>query len=161
MQHLVGTFLPDVNLPTSFGTILNPAHVKGRAVYVCYPYSGRPNVPNPPNWDNIEGAHGSTPQILAFAKLFHQFEERQIKIFGLNLLSLEWNTDFSIRNSLPFPLLSDEAQQFSTSLDLPRFSTGGSDFLQRITLSVEDARITKVLFPISVPEKNAVDILTS
>ena len=47
----------------------NPARIQGPAVIFCYPFTGRPGYPNPPNWDHITGAHGSTPQAIAYSEL--------------------------------------------------------------------------------------------
>ena len=33
---------------------------------IVYPWTGRPGHPNPPDWDVIPGAHGSTPELEGF-----------------------------------------------------------------------------------------------
>jgi len=58
-DHLPGTAVPDLTLPTSdgqqvsFGT-LGP----GRTIVYLYPLSGRPGVDLPDGWDAIPGARG-------------------------------------------------------------------------------------------------------
>ena len=62
-RHLKrGRRMPDLALPTTAGRSVNFAELSGRAVVFCYPWTGRPGQPNPPSWDDIPGAHGSTPE---------------------------------------------------------------------------------------------------
>ncbi len=159
MAHLLGRALPDVALPTSSGATLNPQNVKGRAVYFCYPYTGRPGVANPQGWDDIAGAHGSTPQALAYAALYEKFQSLAVSVFGVSLLSQEWIADFAHRNTLPFELLSDHLGQFSQHLELQRFSIEGVDFLRRITVVAAGGIITQVKSPVLEPHFDAAEIL--
>jgi peroxiredoxin len=159
MNRLIGQQLPDLTLRSSVQTVVNPSQHKGRALYFCYPYTGKPGVANPPDWDTTPGAHGSTPQALAFAKLHPQFHLKNVAVFGLSLLSEEWIVDFSNRNALPYLLLSDHGGLFSRALDLPRFKAGECEFLQRLTLIVNDGIIMNVLYPVPFPEQNAADCL--
>ncbi|MBS0270185.1 MAG: peroxiredoxin, partial [Proteobacteria bacterium] len=62
-KHLIaGTRLPDVALPATRGASVNLARYQERAVLFAYPMTGTPGVANPPDWDVIPGAHGSTPE---------------------------------------------------------------------------------------------------
>ena len=45
--------LPDVDLPSTDDTRVNPGLIRGRAVIYVYPYTGKPGVPDPPGWDSI------------------------------------------------------------------------------------------------------------
>ena len=60
--------VPNVELEATSGAPVNPARIIGPAVIFCYPFTGRPGYPNPPNWDHIKGAHGSTPQAQPIAR---------------------------------------------------------------------------------------------
>lgn len=159
MQHLIGRVLPDVELPSSSGGFVSPKQVKGRAVYFFYPYTGRPGLPNPRGWDDIVGAHGSTPQALGYAAQFHVFRDLDVSIFGVSLLSQEWIADFVLRNLLPFELLSDDAGRFSQTLKLPRFSIDGVDYLTRLTMIATGGIISHVAFPVADPEKDAANTM--
>jgi peroxiredoxin len=160
-MELIGRLLPDVWLPSTFGTTVNPCAVKGRAIYFCYPYTGKPQVPDPENWDHIKGAHGSTPQALGFAKLHDKFTAHGVSVFGLSVLSADWNLEFATRNSIPFELLSDEQGYFSHALSLPRFWAGDRQFLARISLICNNAMIETVIYPIENPAANAADCLNA
>jgi peroxiredoxin len=159
MLHLIGMTFPDVELPTSRNSSLNLSMQTGRSVIFCYPYTGRPNVPNPPNWDNISGAHGSTPQALQYAKFSSEFEKLAIKVFGLSLLPQEWIVDFAHRHNLPYLLLSDHQKNITNHLNLPQFEVGDTNYLQRITLIVGNGAVQTILFPVSAPEQDAANAL--
>jgi peroxiredoxin len=161
MQHLIGMRLPDVILRTSQHFDFNPCQKSGRAVYFCYPYTGRPGVENPRDWDTIKGAHGSTPQALGFAQFHEKFAALKTDVYGISLLSEEWIADFAARNSLPYLLLSDVEKQFSNALKLPRFKAGDAEFLQRLTLICDAGIIKRVTYPIEHPELNASETLAS
>lgn len=141
MQHLIGRRLPDAQLAATNGSMVNPASLEGLAVIFCYPWTGRPGHPNPPGWDTIPGAHGSTPQALAYSKAYASFRDLGVKLFGLSLQDSEWQQEFASRCKLPFPILSDHRRAFSNALGLQVFSTGGKDYLVRRTLIALDGII--------------------
>ena len=159
MQHLVGRRMPDVDIEATSGSPVNPAKIIGPAVIFCYPYTGRPGYADPPHWDQIPGAHGSTPQALAYSEAYGQFRRLGIKLFGLSLQSTEWQRDFVKRNTLTFRLLSDEGRKFSGRLGLPLFETGGVDYVQRLTFVTHDGVITALRYPVPEPEHDAEDVL--
>ena len=66
-RHLVGGLaLPNVALPSTLGGTLNLSAQSGTAVIYFYPWTGRPGLADPPGWDDIPGAHGSTPEAEGF-----------------------------------------------------------------------------------------------
>lgn len=161
MQHLVGRRMPNVDLEATSGSPVNPSKILGPAVIFCYPFTGRPGYDNPPNWDHIPGAHGSTPQALAYSEAYGHFRRLGIKLFGLSMLASEWQRDFVARNNLSFRLLSDFERGFQSRLSLPMFETGGELYLQRITFILHDGVISGVRFPIPEPEKDAAEVLAA
>ena len=161
MQHLVGRRMPNVDLEATSGSPVNLSKIIGPAVIFCYPFTGRPGYPDPVNWDHIPGAHGSTPQALAYSEAYGHFRRLGVKLFGLSLLSTEWQRDFVSRNSLTFRLLSDEARAFSSRLGLPLFETAGELYLQRLTFITQDGMITALRYPVPEPKHDAADVLAS
>ena len=159
MQHLVGRRLPDVELSATSGSAVNLARLHGPAVIFCYPWTGRPGVANPPHWDEILGAHGSTPQAQAYSESYGNFRRLGVKLFGLSLQDTEWQQEFIKRNGLTFRLLSDQRRRFSERLGLPLFETGGVDYLQRITFLTRDGTITALRYPVPSPETDAEEAL--
>ena len=66
ISHLEpGLALPRIYLPATTGEICI-ADAPGTSVLIVYPWTGRPGVPNPSNWDDFPGAHGSTPELEGF-----------------------------------------------------------------------------------------------
>jgi peroxiredoxin len=161
MQHLLGRRMPNADLEATSGSPVNPARIPGPAVIFCYPFTGRPGHPNPPNWDDIPGAHGSTPQALAYSEAYGHFRRLGVKLFGLSMLASEWQRDFVTRNKLTYRLLSDESRTVQSALGLPMFETGGALYLQRLTFILQDGIISAVRFPIPEPEKDAAEVLAA
>jgi peroxiredoxin len=118
-------------------------------------------MPNPPNWDTIPGAHGSTPEAEGFCDLYLGFEEMQAAVFGLSMQAIEEQMEVASRLRLPFELLSDAAGKFQGSLNLPVFETGGKRFLKRLTLVLHDGRIDQVFYPVHPPGSHAREVLAA
>jgi peroxiredoxin len=155
MDHLVGQSLPAVALQSTRGGIVDLSQVSGHSVVFVYPYTGRPGTPDPPDWDNIPGAHGSTPQAQAYSTAYGAFRNRNVNVFGVSLQDAQWQKEFATRCDLPFALLSDSEGRFSSALGLPFFVTGGKAYLRRLTLFVRDGRITGIRFPVPDPAGDA------
>jgi peroxiredoxin len=159
-DHLVaGTRLPDIALATTSGDKRNLARMPGRAVLVVYPWTGRAGLANPPDWDTIPGAHGSTPELEGFRD--HAAEYRRL---GFELLALSGQDgthqrELAGRLRLPFPILSDDGLAFAAALRLPTFTTGGVTYLKRLTLLIADGRIERAVYPVHPPDTHARDLI--
>ncbi|MDX2307295.1 MAG: peroxiredoxin [Hyphomicrobium sp.] len=157
--HLVpGLALPDVPLPATTGGAVSLAQVAGRAVVFVYPYTGAPGQPNPPGWDNIPGAHGSTPEALGFRDLQSDFAAHGWQIVGLSGQTPADQSAFAARAGLSYPLLSDIDGRIRRALHLPVFETGGVVYLKRLTMLVADGIIERVFYPVHPPERHASDV---
>ena len=153
-RHLQrGRRIPDIELPTTAGRSLGLARLAGRAIVFCYPWTGRPGEPNPPGWDDIPGAHGSTPQAQGFRDLYDGFRQVEANIFGLSTQSTTYQRELVERLGLPFEMVSDESFVLVEALALPTFTTGGVTYLKRLTLAIRDGRIERVYFPCSGPQR--------
>lgn len=158
--HLVaGVALPDIELPTTTGDRLSLARISGLSIVFVYPWTGRPGETNPPGWDDIAGAHGSTPEAQGFETLIDQFRARGIQILGLSTQSRDWQREFASRIGLTYPLLSDEDFAVADALRLPRFETGGATYLKRLTLMCRDGVIVRAFYPVHPPDRHAADLL--
>jgi peroxiredoxin len=153
-----GMRLPDLPLHTTTGREINFARLSGRAIVYCYPWTGRPGLPNPPRWDDIAGAHGSTPQAEAFRDLYAGFRQVDAAVFGLSTQSTDYQRELVGRLKLPFEIVSDEQFAFQNALSLPTFATGGVTYLKRLTLAVRDGRVERVYYPIPVPTAHAREV---
>jgi peroxiredoxin len=122
--------------------------------------TGRPGVALPDGWDQIPGARGCTPQSCAFrdhhGELLAAGADR---IFGLSTQSTDEQREVAARLHLPFALISDDRLRLTKDLRLPTFEVDGRTLLKRMTLVIDDARITKVFYPVFPPDRNPADVL--
>jgi peroxiredoxin len=153
-----GRRLPDLALPTTAGRAVNLARLSGRAVVYCYPWTGRPGAPDPPGWDAIPGAHGSTPQTQGFANLHHGFVEVAATVFGLSTQDSAYQAEMVERLRVPFEIISDEALRLQRALALPTFEIAGVVYLKRLTLCIKDGRIERVYYPVRAPAAHAREV---
>ena len=154
-----GKLLPSLALPATEGSDVDLAALKGRSVVIVYPWTGRPGLSNPPDWDVIPGAHGSTPELEGFRDNHADFMRLGVRLFGLSLQTTEYQRKLAARLALNFPILSDAEGRFAAALRLPSFTTGGKIYLQRLTLVIENGRIETVFHPIPDPAQHAAEVL--
>jgi peroxiredoxin len=158
-RHLKrGMRLPDIALPSTGGRWVSFASLPGRSIVYCYPWTGRPGQPNQPNWDDIPGAHGSTPQTEGFRDLQDGFRQVEARVFGLSTQPTEYQRELVERLRVPFEIVSDAGFEFQRALALPTFETGGVVYLKRLTLAVRDGRIERVYYPIPFPAAHAREV---
>jgi peroxiredoxin len=153
-----GRRLPDIALPSTAGRTANFAAMTGRAILFCYPWTGRPGTPNPPGWDDIPGAHGSTPEAEGFRDLHAGFRDLGAEVLGVSTQSTEYQRELVARLRLPFEMASDEGFDLQRALSLPTFTTGGVRYLKRLTLGLRDGRIERVYYPIAAPGAHAREV---
>lgn len=159
-RHLIpGLALPDVALPSSRGGTVNLSTRRGVSVVYVYPWTGRPGVPDPPGWDDIPGAHGSTPETECFRDHYLKFRAQRIEVFGVSTQSSEHHRELASRLAVPFALLSDEQFALREALDLPTFAAGGTPYLKRLTMLVRDGRISHTFYPVERPGNHAREVL--
>jgi peroxiredoxin len=159
-RHLVPGFeLPDTPLVTTDGRSISLARLDGYWVVFIYPWTGKPGLPNPPNWDDIPGAHGSTPEAEGFRDTFEDFRYMGFGILGVSGQTSADQQEFAARIGLPFPLLSDAAGALRDALRLPTFETGSARYLKRMTLILRDGRIERTIYPVHPPHTHARDLL--
>lgn len=159
-RHLgPGLILPDITLPATSGPSVNLSTVPGISVVYVYPWTGRPGLPNPPGWDIIPGAHGSTPETEGFRDLYPSFRDMGVGVIGLSGQDTAYQGELARRLRLPFALLSDARFEFARALTLPAFETGGATYLKRLTLVVRDGRLLRTFYPVHPPDRHADEVL--
>jgi peroxiredoxin len=154
-----GMTLPRVTLPATSGPDICISDLPRSILLFIYPWTGRPGVPNPPNWDDIPGAHGSTAEIVGFRDLAPQFEEFELGIFGLSRQSTDYQREMVRRLKVPFPILSDASGAFAKAVILPCFETGGEIYYSRLSMVLNQGLVETVFYPIPRPEEHARDVL--
>ena len=158
--HLVpGVALPDLPLPSTLGGPVSLDRLGGRTIVYFYPWTGRPGYADPPGWDDIPGAHGSTPEAAGFREHYAGFKAAGVGVFGVSTQATSYQSEFAGRLELPFALLSDEAFALQQELSLPTFETGGVRYLKRLTLVICDGLIEACVYPVSDPAGPAREML--
>ncbi len=161
-RHLVpGRAVPDVPLPATDGGTISLATLAGAWVVFVYPWTGKPGLANPPHWDDIPGAHGSTPEAEGFRDAYDVFCAAGFGVLGLSGQDTADQQEFAARMKLPFPLLSDAEGRLRSALDLPVFETGSVTYLKRLTLILQDGAIKRVVYPVHPPHTHARDLLVA
>jgi peroxiredoxin len=153
------TRLPSVALPATDGSDVDLAALPGRSLVIVYPWTGRPGHPNPPDWDAIPGAHGSTPELEGFRDHAAAFVSLGVRLFGLSRQTTEYQRELVARLGLLFPILSDAEGRLAVALQLPNCATGGETFLKRLTLLIDGGRIERVFYPVRDPAGHAAELL--
>lgn len=153
-----GQRMPNLDLPTTSGGRINLGRVPGLVIVYCYPWTGRPGLPNPPDWDEIPGAHGSTPEAEGFRDLHAGFRQVGASVYGLSTQPTDYQRELAERLRLPFDLVSDAQFAFQRALALPTFATGGVTYLKRLTLALKDGRIERVYYPVPLPGAHAREV---
>jgi peroxiredoxin len=129
--------LPHVTLPATDGSKVCLAELPGRSILIVYPWTGRPGLPNPPDWDLIQDAHGSTPELEGFRDRAEDFARGGVSLYAISRQTTDYQREMAARLKLPFPILSDAEGKFAAVLGLPCFATGGETYLARLTLPID------------------------
>jgi peroxiredoxin len=159
-RHLTpGLQLPDIALPSSRGGTVNLSQRRGVSIVYFYPWTGRPGVANPPGWDGIPGAHGSTPETEGFRDYYLKFRAQRMEVFGVSSQSNEHHRELTERLAVPFAFMSDEHFALAEALNLPTFKAGEVSYLARLTMLVRDGRISHTFYPVPHPATHARDVL--
>src|SRR5437899_2670041 len=159
--HLVGMTIPPVSLLATDDNSVTLSVLTGRTVVFAYPRTGEPGkISLVDDWDMIPGARGCTPQTCSFRDLFAELKAAGAKhVFGLSTQSNEYQAEMASRLHLPFPVLSDEKLALTRALDLPTMEVAGLTLIKRLALIIDDARITRVFYPVFPPDRNAGEVL--
>jgi peroxiredoxin len=159
-RHLVrGLALPDIALAATDGQSVSLSRLAGDWIIFIYPWTGMPGLANPPGWDDIAGAHGSTPEAEGFRDAYDAFSAAGFGVLGVSGQATADQQEFAARMRLPFPLLSDAGGRLRSALALPVFETGGVTYLKRLTLILEDGAIARIVYPVHPPHTHAKDLL--
>ncbi len=166
-SHLRGATLPQIVLPATHGAPV-PLHTLHRAVIFFYPRTGVPGFPTGRDWDEIPGARGCTPQSCAFRDMNSEFVALGVSLFACSTQTTTFQQEFSQRNHIPFPILSDADLVLTRQLRLPCFEFAIHDFggggpttlIRRMAWYVESGAIRHVWYPVFPPDKNAEEVFS-
>jgi peroxiredoxin len=160
-DHLGDMPLPPFELAATDGSRVRLDRLPGRVVVYAYPRTGVPGEdPLVPDWDEIPGARGCTPESCGFRDHFRDLRAAGASlVFGLSTQDSDYQREAAERLHLPFALLSDADLEMTKALRLPTFDAAGQTLLKRFTLVVADARIEHVFYPVFPPDRHAEEVL--
>lgn len=161
--HLTGRAMPRVALPSTDGSQVRVDLVPEgleRLVLYAYPRTGLPGEsPLTPDWDQIPGARGCTPEACGFRDHAAELREAGTAVAGVSTQTTVYQREAAERLRLPFPLLSDRELRLTRALALPTFTVAGQTLLKRLTLVVRDGVIEHVFYPVFPPDTHAAFVL--
>lgn len=159
-DHLPGLPLPAISLPATGGGSVDLADLAARRlVAYVYPRTGVPGVPLPDGWDDVPGARGCTPQSCAYRDALAEFGRLGAAVVGVSAQSAAAQAEFSRREHIPFPLLSDPGLALAAALRLPTFEVDGTTLYKRLTLVAAAGRVIKAFYPVFPPDRDAATVL--
>ncbi len=160
-DHLPGAPVPAIALPATDGTTVDLSALEARTVVYAYPRTGVPGEDHlVPDWDEIPGARGCTPESCGFRDHHAEFLAAGASaVFGLSTQPTAYQREAAERLALPFALLSDEQLELTRALRLPTFEAAGQTLIKRLTLLVTDGRVERVWYPVFPPDRHAGEVL--
>jgi peroxiredoxin len=160
-DHLWDMPLPPFELAATDGSSVRLDRLPGRVVVYAYPRTGVPGEdPLVPDWDEIPGARGCTPESCGFRDHFRDLRAAGASlVFGLSTQDTPYQREVAERLHLPFALLSDADLEMTKALRLPTFDAAGQTLLKRFTLVLSEARIEHVFYPVFPPDRHAEEVL--
>ncbi|MDV9169794.1 winged helix-turn-helix transcriptional regulator [Streptomyces sp. W16] len=147
VHALPGTRLPDdLQLPGTQGADL-PVVSPDAAATVLFTYPGTGvEWGEPP----IPGAEGCTLENRLFRDAWPDFRRAGVDVRGISTQLPYEQAEFARAEEIPYPLLSDAAQQLAAALRLPTFRGAGRLRHKRLILIVDAERTVRhTLFPIT------------
>jgi peroxiredoxin len=158
--HLAGAVMPPITLPSTRGGTVDLSRLGPRAILYVYPMTGTPGVPLVDGWDQIPGARGCTPESMGFRDHYDEIAALGAQVFGLSTQDTAAQAEAAGRLRLPFPLLSDSGLVLAGRLRLPAFTASdGVVRYKRITLVLDQGRISHVFYPVFPPDAHAAEVL--
>ncbi|KAI7610467.1 hypothetical protein KC343_g11920, partial [Hortaea werneckii] len=145
--HLLGQTFPSIPIPSTSGTTIDISALSGLSIIFFYPRTAAPNEQVPPEWNEIPGARGCTPQACSFRDSADDFLTFGVNhIFGCSTQSTSYQQELKTRTHLPYQILSDEGLALTRGLGLPTFAYAGQTLTKRVTLAVEDGKVVRVWY---------------
>lgn len=158
---LLGLPVPSLPLASTAGGVVDLAALAavGPVVVYCFPGTetrrARPQDP-----DGLLGT-GCTVESRVFAQNAAAFAARGVAVFGVSSQEPGEQRRFARREELNFPLLSDSAMQLADALELPtELGTAGQRVYPRLSFLATQGEIEQVFYPVPIPRRNAIDILS-
>ena len=157
-KHLEGSLISSIALLSTSGHEVDLSKVTGTTIVYIFPMIGNPDAPPMLGWNEIPGARGCTPQSCAFRDIHADLQKLGVNIYGLSAQPYDEQVKAVTRLHLPFELLNDTALALANSLVLPTFEYSNLCLIKRLTLIINDGKISKVFYPVFPPNENAAQV---
>ena len=161
-DHLPGAAMPALALPATDGSAVDLAALPERSIVYAYPWTGRPGEDLLlPDWDEIPGARGCTPESCGFRDHHADLLAAGAgAVFGLSTQTTDYQRELAERLALPYAVLSDAALELTRALRLPTLEAAGRILIRRLTLLVTGGRVERVWYPVFPPDRHAGEVLS-
>jgi len=161
-DHLRGAPIPAIALPATDGSTVDLAALTDRTVVYAYPRTGVPGEDHlVPDWDEIPGARGCTPESCGFRDHHADLLAAGVDaVYGLSTQTTAYQREAAERLALPFAILSDAGLELTRALRLPTFEAAGETLIKRLTLLVTAGRVEHVWYPVFPPDRHAGEVLS-
>jgi peroxiredoxin/RimJ/RimL family protein N-acetyltransferase len=158
-DNLTGVELPDVVLASIVGGGLRLASLQGRTVVYVHPRMAGPAEKVADSWNALPGARGSSSEACAFRDRAADFAAAGARVIGLSSQPIAEQIEAAKRLQLPFASLSDPSLHLARAIGLPTFEHQGKTYLRRLTLVIDQGRITHVFYPVFPPDHHPADVV--
>ncbi len=158
-DHLEGMSFHSLLIKTTSDRSVDLSKIKGTVVVFFYPMIGNPDSPPMPDWNEIPGARGCTPQTCSYRDNYDQLSELGVTVYGASSQVIKDQKESADRLGLPFELLNDSEFKLTESLKLPTFEYLGEKMIKRLTLVTVDGMIRKVFYPVFPPDQNVDQVI--
>jgi peroxiredoxin/RimJ/RimL family protein N-acetyltransferase len=159
VSKLPGVELPDLVLSSIVGGGLRLASLLGRTVVYVYPRTAGPTETVADSWSAIPGARGSSAEACAFRDRAADLAAAGARVVGLSSQSTAEQVEAAKRLHLPFPLLSDPTLRLAQAMGLPTFEHEGKTYFRRLTLVIDEGKVTHVFYPVFPPDRHPADVV--
>jgi peroxiredoxin len=160
LDGLLGLPVPSLRLPWTAGGEVDLAALAEQPTIV-FVHPGTETLPalerDP---DGLLGT-GCTVQSRVFAEYEPDFAMHDIRVVGLSSRALAEQLRLIGRERLRFPFVSDEGLALAEAIELPTLATAaGERVYRRLTLFAREGVIEKVFYPVPIPRRDAIDVLS-
>ncbi|KUO07038.1 winged helix-turn-helix transcriptional regulator [Streptomyces sp. DSM 15324] len=151
VHALAGTRVPELRLVDDRGEVRDPVDDElPYTVLYCFPGAFARGASYPPGWADIPGTAGCTLESCTYRDRRGKFREAGAAVRGVSTQRADEQREFSEKEGLGFPLLSDAELSFIGALRLPTFRASGATRLKRLTLVVDRERVVReVQYPVT------------
>ena len=160
-DHLPGSEIPAVTLPSTLGGELDLAAAARERLVVCvYPRTGTPGEPLPRRAGTTSPARAAARRRAARSARAQELAAAGAHAHRLSARRRPRSRPSSRGASTsPSRCSATTELRLAAAMGLPTFETSGLELYKRLTFVAEEGRIVKVFYPVFPPDRNADEVL--